>query len=243
MLVAVAGSGGAHGGGGPGGAEGEEEEEEGRGPAQDGRGVGPVALNREDLLRIWADPRGARLRGRDERKVRRLLLKFNGKFEDYRDWAEDVARRMRREEEGKTQGFHIDFENQPEPVQKDIDARCRQVQKEIDSAAHNSNATMWSSALRGTEQAFPTRVLRQALENELNGLLREQVYERERAQRFAIEDEPEEEFDSDATSSDSEADQEEEEMLRNMGYRERIKFKRRSGKARRGKGERVDDGR
>ena len=110
--------------------------------------------------------------------MRRLLLKYNGKFEDYRDWEESVARRMRREAEASL-SFKINWDEHGGEVTKDVDKRCREVQKEIDRAAHNSNPTMWSSVLRGTEQSFPTRVLRVALEQELDSLLREQVYERQ----------------------------------------------------------------
>ena len=187
-------------------------------------------LSRKDILRIWAESSAIRLRSEDEKAVRRLLLKFNGRFDNYRDWEEEVARRTQRERErnGGLGGFKIDFGNHPEPVSKDSDARCRQVQQEIDRAAHNSNKTMWSTVLRGTEQAFPTRVLRQALEDELDGLLREQVYERERAQRFAIEDRDNEGGDDgeeEAMTSDSDVEAAEEEKLKEMGYREKIKYK------------------
>ena len=60
-------------------------------------------------------------------------------------------------------------------LETDIDARCREIQKEMDRAAHNSNETMDSGVLHAARQRFPTTVLRLELERELDRLLREQV--------------------------------------------------------------------
>ena len=91
-------------------------------------------------------------------------------------------------------------------VETDLDARCRQLQAEMDKAVHNSNPEMNSSVLHGgVPQRYPTTVLRLELERELDALLREQVYERERATRFLLEQEdPDAAFETD--SSDEGAD-------------------------------------
>ena len=89
-------------------------------------------------------------------------------------------------------------------VETDLDARCRQLQAEMDKAINNSNPEMNSSVLHGgVPQRYPTIVLRLELERELDSLLREQVYERERATRFLLEQEdPDAAFETD--SSDEE---------------------------------------
>ena len=132
-----------------------------------------------------------------------LLKKYNGDFAEF--FAIQKAQLQQRSREaavGQQNRLARDFEKVS--VETDLDARCRQLQSEMDKAINNSNPEMNSSVLHGgVPQRYPTTVLRLELERELDSLLREQVYERERATRFLLEQEdPDAAFETD--SSDEE---------------------------------------
>lgn len=145
-------------------------------------------LDREELLAIWAARDHNPKWDVDQCKARRLLEKFNGDYEVYASLQEHIK------SSNKTgRRVHRFFasrpgELSPRAVETDVDARCRSLQSELDMAINNSNPIMSSNVLHGgVGQRFPTHILRLELEAELDALLREQVYERERAQRYLLE--------------------------------------------------------
>ena len=89
-------------------------------------------------------------------------------------------------------------------VETDLDARCRQLQAEMDKAHKQLEpGDELERCCTAACRRRPTIVLRLELEDELDSLLREQVYERERATRFLLEQEdPDAAFETD--SSDEE---------------------------------------
>jgi hypothetical protein len=71
-------------------------------------------------------------------------------------------------------------------VDTDIDKRCRTVLEEIDLSFECTAPYMQSSVMHSVPQMFPIDVLRADLERELDRLLCEQVFERERATRIMV---------------------------------------------------------
>ena len=71
-------------------------------------------------------------------------------------------------------------------VDTDIDKRCRTVLEEIDLSFECTAPYMRSSVMHSVPQMFPIDVLRADLERELDRLLCEQVFERERATRIMV---------------------------------------------------------
>jgi hypothetical protein len=69
-------------------------------------------------------------------------------------------------------------------VDMDIDKRCRRVLEEIDMSFECTAPYMKSSVMHSVPQMFPIDVLRADLERELDRLLCEQVFERERATKI-----------------------------------------------------------
>ena len=116
----------------------------------------------------------------DRCKAHVLLKKYNGDFaEFFAIQKQQLQQRSREAAVGRQNRLARDFEKVS--VETDLDARCRQLQAEMDKAINNSNPEMNSSVLHGgVPQRYPTIVLRLELERELDSLLREQVYERER---------------------------------------------------------------
>lgn len=71
-------------------------------------------------------------------------------------------------------------------VDTDIDKRCRRVLEEIDLSFECTAPYMRSSVMHSVPQMFPIDVLRADLERELDCLLCEQVFERERATKIMV---------------------------------------------------------
>lgn len=69
-------------------------------------------------------------------------------------------------------------------MELDIDVRCRQILTELNKAANNACRYMDSSVLHAAPQRFPTKVIRIDLERELDRILTEEIFRRERAQPF-----------------------------------------------------------
>ena len=160
-------------------------------------------LSRPQIMEVWAAARPQAAWDADRCKAHVLLKKYNGDFAEF--FAIQKAQLQQRSREaavGQQNRLARDFEKVS--VETDLDARCRQLQSEMDKAVNNSNPEMNSSVLHGgVPQRYPTTVLRLELERELDSLLREQVYERERATRFLLEQEdPDAAFETD--SSDEE---------------------------------------
>ncbi|GMH66094.1 hypothetical protein TL16_g04355 [Triparma laevis f. inornata] len=168
-------------------------------------------FGREEILKIWSAKNGEDLKSNDEERVWNLLKKYNGNYTEYVEGMNAMLERQRRLEE--THGMDwtaIRTEVQGESLETDIDARCRTVLKELDKTIAFRNPFMDSAVLHVAPQRFPTTVLRLELERELDRLLREQIYERERASKFLVEDSS----DSDAPGNDDESDEDEDEDTR-----------------------------
>ncbi len=88
----------------------------------------------------------------------------------------------RRGAQGKIQV--IRYDTVPAEVDVDIDKRCRRVLEEIDLSFECTAPYMRSDVMHSVPQMFPIDVLRADLERELDRLLCEQVFERERATRI-----------------------------------------------------------
>jgi hypothetical protein len=141
--------------------------------------------SRDDILRVWQSKR-YELTSDEDRRAMDLLLKYNGPYEAY---AEALAMADWRRTHGLTVGNlthqgHVKFNVQGKLVTKDVDLRAREVLREIDRAVHNQSDWMDSDVLRANDQRFPTRVLRVHLEDELDNILKEQILDRERAERL-----------------------------------------------------------
>jgi len=105
-------------------------------------------------------------------------------------------------------------------IESDIDARSRELQVDLIQAENNVNDFMNSSALHGQPQRFHVDLLKLQLNHEINRLMREQVFERERALNFlAVEagalgdDEDPENTEILVGYSDSESEEEEPDEL------------------------------
>lgn len=142
-------------------------------------------FSRDQLLELWGVKSEQELQSDDERKAWRLLKKYSGSLQDYMEYDAAAAARRILEARGVSDGAgkHINFEKRGRRVTTDIDARSREVLREIDKVCFNSNSWVSSAVLHMSDQKFPTRVLRLELERELDRLLREQMMERERMVR------------------------------------------------------------
>ena len=102
----------------------------------------------------------------DRWKAHVLLKKYNGDFAEF--FAIQKAQLQQRSREsamGQQNRLARDFEKVS--VETDLDARCRQLQSEMDKAVNNSNPEMNSSVLHGgVPQRYPTTVLRLELERD-----------------------------------------------------------------------------
>ena len=78
----------------------------------------------------------------------------------------------------------------------------------MDKTISFRNPFMDSAVLHIAPQRFPTTVLRLELERELDRLLSEQIYERERASKFLVEDSSDSDYDVDGKKEDSGEDEE-----------------------------------
>jgi hypothetical protein len=118
-----------------------------------------------------------------------------------------------------------------ESLETDIDARCRTVLNELDKTLSFRNPFMDSAVLHIAPQRFPTTVLRLELERELDRLLSEQIYERERASKFLVEDSS----DSDMNPNDSDEDEDSDEDQKVINAETRRKERRAQQRADRAK--------
>ena len=176
--------------------------------------------NRDEILKVWSAKNGEDLKSNDEERCWKLLKTYNGNYKEYIDGIKAIEERERRMEE--THGLDwtaIRSDVTGDSLETDIDARTRTVLKELDKTISFRNPFMDSAVLHVAPQRFPTTVLRLELERELDRLLREQIYERERASKFLVEDSS----DSDAPghTDDEESDEDEETRARNAETRRR----------------------
>lgn len=154
-------------------------------------------FNKDQILRIWRTPR-RQLKTDDDRRVFKLLIKYNGTFKYYID---GISESRRRQANGTQAGKHIRWEENGNVVSNDVDLQARKLLYEIDRSTHSKNEWMYTSVLHGNNQQFPTRVLRMHLEETLDTLLMEQIKERERSEKYHVDSDT-----SDANSDESESD-------------------------------------
>lgn len=142
-------------------------------------------LSKEEIIKVWKTPRHF-LKTDDERRIYKLLQKYNGSYASYLDVLVQSNRRK-----GKVikSGSHIQWEKLGKLVSKDTDFRARQLLREIDRAANTRNEWIHSDVLHANDQKFPTKVLRTHLEDALDNLLIEQIKDRERADKYRIDQE------------------------------------------------------
>jgi hypothetical protein len=146
-------------------------------------------LDREGILKIWRTPR-AYLKTENEVKIHTLLSKYNGSYTAYMSLIEEGNKRKANM---LKEGAHIQWEKAGKLITKDIDARARQILREIDRAVTTKNDYIHSDVLHANDQKFPTSVLRTHLEEALDQLLIDQIKDRERAELFRIEESSSEE--------------------------------------------------
>ncbi|GMH74329.1 hypothetical protein TrST_g7101 [Triparma strigata] len=168
-------------------------------------------FSREQILKIWSAKSGDDLKSNDEERVWNLLKTYNGNYQEYVEGVKAMLERQKRLKETNGMDWQaIRNTVVGESLETDIDARCRTVLKELDKTIAFRNPFMDSAVLHVAPQRFPTTVLRLELERELDRLLREQIYERERASKFLVEDSS----DSDAPGNEDESDEDEDEDTR-----------------------------
>ena len=161
-------------------------------------------FDRDHLRRIWSAREHQPHWDIDECKARKLMERYNGDYDVYVDLETKIAAgdAARLEQHHR---FAARDDVVAVPLDLDLDNRCRVLQNELDIAVNNSNPSMASNVLHGgVGQRFPTKILRLELEAELDAVLREQVYERERAHRFLLEQDQDD--DDDDSSSDESDD-------------------------------------
>ena len=156
--------------------------------AKDSRLPWKCHFAKDQLLKIWRTPRHV-LTEEIERHAHKLLHKYNGTYQGYMQ-AESESKE-RRENAGF--GKHIQWDVLGNEVTSDVDLRTRVLLREIDRVSASKNEYMDSEVLHANTQRFPTVLLRVHLEEELDNVLRDQVKERERAQKWKIDDYSDEE--------------------------------------------------
>jgi hypothetical protein len=142
------------------------------------------------LLRIW---KGAQITTSDEKYALKLLHKYNGSYQSYVQAKEESNRRAL--SEGKT-GL-IKWDVNGESMSRDVDERAREVLRELDRAVANKQFWMDSSILHSKNQRFPTTTVKQQLQQELENILKEQIKERERVDKYLASMESSDEDDDD----------------------------------------------
>lgn len=162
------------------------------------------ALDRGEIMEVWAAKHAQASWTVDQCKAHVLLERFNGDFSDFYEVQKQQIAARAKEAAGAGKNRLI-RDQDAETVETDLDARCRSLQAEMDTAINNSNEHMESAVLHGgVRQRYPTSVLRLELERELDCLLREQVYERERATRFLLEQDGDSDLESDSSDEEGE---------------------------------------
>ena len=171
--------------------------------ATEGGGDWICDLDRDQIMEVWAAKHPQASWDAAKCKAHVLLTRYNGDFAEFFEiQKQQLAARQRETAQSGTNRLVRDQD--AVVVETDLDARCRQLQDEMDKAINNSNSHMNSAVLHGgVEQRYPTTVLRLELERELDCLLREQVYERERATRFLLEQDDEDAFETDSSEEDA----------------------------------------
>ena len=177
--------------------------------------------SRDEILKIWSAKHGEDLKSNDEERCWNLLKTFNGDYEEYIEGMKAMEERQRRME--ATHGMDwvaIRVEASGDSLETDIDARSRTVLKELDKTISYSNPFMDSAVLHVAPQRFPTPLLRLELERELDRLLREQIFERERASKFLVEDSSDSDAPGhEADDDDDDSDEDEDARARNAETR------------------------
>ena len=103
----------------------------------------------------------------DRCKAHVLLKKYNGDFaEFFAIQKQQLQQRSREAAVGRQNRLARDFEKVS--VETDLDARCRQLQAEMDKAINNSNPEMKARCCTARAARYPTIVLRLELERELH---------------------------------------------------------------------------
>lgn len=141
---------------------------------------------KEHIMRIWRTPRH-KLDSVQERHCHHILHKYNGTYSAYtRAENESNAKSAAKK---KVDGKHIQWSTEGITVTSDVDLRCRSLLREIDRVSASKNEYMDSDVLHANNQRFPTVLLRIHLEEELDLTLREQIRERERAEKWKVDEE------------------------------------------------------
>ncbi len=197
------------------------------------RGLWRNPFDKAQLMKIWRS--SGRLQSEDERHALRLMLKYNGSYQAYMQMQEERSKRKLNETK---LGSHVKWDSHGLRANSDVDARAREILLELDKAMANKNFWMDSRVLHNQDQRFPTAMVRLQLEDELDAILREQVKERERADRMKVkgvdsdESDDDEEFalrEPEVSDSDEEADSKERMLAivqRRAERRERKRVKR-----------------
>lgn len=147
-------------------------------------------FDKETLLRIW---KGAQVNTPDEKYAMKLLHKYNGSYHSYVQANEESQHRTLNHP--KT-GL-IKWKEHGTSISRDVDERAREVLKELDRAAANKQFWMDSRILHSKDQRFPTATVRQQLQEELDNILKEQIKERERVDKYLASLESSEDEDDD----------------------------------------------
>lgn len=161
--------------------------------SQDSRLPWKCHFTKDQLMKIWRTPRHV-LTEEIERHAHKLLHKYNGTYQGYIQAEQESGERR---DNGAGHGKHIQWNVLGNTVTSDVDLRTRILLREIDRVSASKNEYMDSEVLHAATQRFPTTLLRVHLEEELDFVLREQVKERERSQRWKIDDYSDEESDDD----------------------------------------------
>lgn len=96
---------------------------------------------------------------------------------------EELEAANKRKQNAAKLGSHIRFVAAGKTISTDIDIRVRQLLDEIERCRNNKYDFMNSDVLHGSLQRFPTKLLRLHLEEALDSILREEIMDRERADR------------------------------------------------------------
>ena len=148
-------------------------------------------LDKDSILQVWRKPKD-KLASEEERRIHRLLHKYNG-----------VAPTMGGSGEDKRTSYYAgsseQFNSKTSSISTDPDVRCHLLLREIERASISKLPLLDSEVLHSSNQRFPPEVLRLQLETELDRELADQIMERERSelQRKNLDSDDEDEIQSD----------------------------------------------
>jgi hypothetical protein len=171
----------------------------------------------EKIMNIWKTPRH-KLTNKDEQKVHKLLSKYNGLYSIYMQ--------QKRESEAKKVKIHFSLIKQETHERNDMDQYLRDIVSEIDRVKRCTALHTTTSVFHGNEQMYPTKQLYEKLEMELVTQLENQIKERERLARHAIED-----VNSDDAYLSSDDDEEDDEEEGGKSFAEKMQLKMRKKRA------------